>query len=190
MEGLILSLWRRSRVHRDEKKSGTSRQTCRSTRAEASHPLRQPAESGAPRPPAKEVRKNSLTPSRFLQICTFILMLICMKLSRVEIEDVRKRLRSALKKQRLTVTEIGRLAGVHPSQAGRICRGEFRTMSYNVVQVCRVLGLDPSLAKAATESDAAWAQLERNLRKLWDLSPDRAKQMARLLEAMARLALK
>lgn len=63
-------------------------------------------------------------------------------------------------------------------------------MSYNVVQVCRVLGLDPSLAKAATESDAAWAQLERNLRKLWDLSPDRAKQMARLLEAMARLALK
>ncbi len=113
-----------------------------------------------------------------------------MKLSRVEIEDVRKRLRSALKKQRLTVTEIGRLAGVHPSQAGRICRGEFRTMSYNVVQVCRVLGLDPAVAKPATQSDAAWAQLERNLRKLWDLSPDRAKQMARLLEAMARLALK
>jgi transcriptional regulator with XRE-family HTH domain len=117
-------------------------------------------------------------------------MLICMKLSRVEIEDVRKRLRSALKKQHLTVTEIGGLAGVHPSQVGRICRGEFRTMSHNVVQVCRVLGLDPTVARPATESDAAWALLERNLRKLWEVSPDRAKQMARLLEAMAKLALR
>ena len=112
-----------------------------------------------------------------------------MKLSRVEIEDVRRRLRSALKKQQLTVTEIGRLAGVHPSQAGRICRGEFRTMSHNVVQVCRVLGLDPAVAKPATESDAAWALLEQNLRKLWEESPNRAKQMARLMETMAKLAL-
>jgi len=116
-------------------------------------------------------------------------MLICMKLSRVEIEDVRRRLRSALKKQRLTVSEIGRLAGVHPSQVGRICRGEFRTMSHNVVEVCRVLGLDPAAAKPATESDAAWALLERNLRKLWEDSPDRAKQMAKLMEAMTKLAL-
>jgi transcriptional regulator with XRE-family HTH domain len=113
-----------------------------------------------------------------------------MKLSRVEIEDVRERLRSALKKQRLTVSEIGRIAGVHPSQVGRICRGEFRTMSHNVVEVCRVLGLDPAAAKPATESDAAWALLERNLRKLWEDSPDRAKQMAKLMEAMAQLALK
>jgi len=113
-----------------------------------------------------------------------------MKLSRVEIDDVRRRLRSALKKQRLTVSEIGRLAGVHPSQAGRICRGEFRTMSHNVVEVCRVLGLDPAAAKPATESDAAWALLERNLRKLWEDSPDRAKQMAKLMEAMTKLALR
>ena len=112
-----------------------------------------------------------------------------MKLSRVEIEDVRRRLRSALKKQRLTVSEVGRLAGVHPSQVGRICRGEFRTMSHNVVQVCRVLGLEPTVAKPATESDAAWALLERNLQKLWEDSPDRAKQMARLMEAITKLAL-
>jgi len=112
-----------------------------------------------------------------------------MKLSRVEIEDVRRRLRSALKKQRLTVSEVGRLAGVHPSQVGRICRGEFRTMSHNVVQVCRVLGLEPTVAKPATESDAAWALLERNLQKLWEVSPDRAKQMARVMESITKLAL-
>jgi len=116
-------------------------------------------------------------------------MLICMKLSREDIEDVRRRLRSALKKQRLTVTEIGRLAGVHPSQVGRICRGEFRTMSHNVVEVCRVLGLDPAVAKPATESDAAWARLESNLRDLWEDSPDRARRMAKLMEAMTKLAL-
>jgi len=116
-------------------------------------------------------------------------MLICMKLSREDIEDVRRRLRSALKKQRLTVTEIGRLAGVHPSQVGRISRGEFRTMSHNVVEVCRVLGLDPTAARPATESDAAWARLERNLRELWEDSPDRARRMAKLMEAMTKLAL-
>jgi len=112
-----------------------------------------------------------------------------MKLSRAEIADVRRRLRFALKKQQLTVSEIGRLAGVHPSQVGRICRGEFRTMSYNVVEVCRVLGLDPAVVRPASKSDAAWAMLESNLRKLWDDSPDRARRMARLMEAMTRLAL-
>ena len=116
-------------------------------------------------------------------------MLICMKLGRADIEDLRKRLRFALEKQRLTVSEVGRLAGVHPSQAGRICRGEFRTLSHNVMQVCRVLGLDPA-RQPATKSDAAWALLERDLRKLWEESPDRARQMAKLLDAMAKLALK
>jgi transcriptional regulator with XRE-family HTH domain len=113
-----------------------------------------------------------------------------MKLSRAEIDDLRRRLRFALKKQRLTAAEIGRLAGVHPSQVGRICRGEFRTMSHNVVEICRVLGLDPIAAKPATKSDAAWAQLERNLRELWEESPDRARRMAKLMEAMTKLALK
>jgi len=112
-----------------------------------------------------------------------------MKLSRADIEDVRNRLRSAVKKQRLTVTEIGRVAGVHPSQVGRICRGEFRTMSHNVVQVCRVLGLDPSAGAPATERDAAWAALEGDLQKLWEESPDRARRMAKLMEAMTKLAL-
>jgi hypothetical protein len=117
-------------------------------------------------------------------------MQICMKLSRAEIDDVRLQLRSAVKKQRLTVSEIGRLAGVHASQVGRICRGEFRTMSHNVVQVCRVLGLDPAAARPATERDAAWAQLERDLEKLWEESPDRARQIAKLMDAMAKLALR
>lgn len=116
-------------------------------------------------------------------------MQICMKLSQADIADVRQHLRFAAKKQQLTVTEIGRLAGVHPSQVGRICRGEFRTMSHNVVQVCRVLGLDPAAATPATESDAAWAQLERDLERLWEVSPDRARQLAKLMDAMVRLAL-
>ena len=101
-----------------------------------------------------------------------------MKLGRPEIDEVRQRLRSAVKKQQLTVTEIGRLASVHPSQVGRICRGEFRTMSHNVVEVCRVLGLDPVAGKPAGKEAAAWAGLERDLEKLWEESPDRARQMA------------
>jgi transcriptional regulator with XRE-family HTH domain len=112
-----------------------------------------------------------------------------MKLNGAEIADLRLRLRFALKKQRLTAAEVGRLAGVHPSQVGRICRGEFRTMSHNVVEVCRVLGLDPRAPRPASKSDAAWAQVERNLRELWEESPDRARRMAKLMEAMTKLAL-
>jgi hypothetical protein len=52
-----------------------------------------------------------------------------------------------------------------------------------------VLGLDPDAGEPATKSDAAWALLERDLRKLWEESPDRARQMAKLLDAMAKLAL-
>ena len=62
-------------------------------------------------------------------------------------------------------------------------------MSHNVVEICRVLGLDPAAMKPATKSDAAWAQVERNLRELWEESPDRARRMARLMEAMTKLAL-
>ena len=63
-------------------------------------------------------------------------------------------------------------------------------MSHTVVEVCRVLGLDPGVAEPARESDAAWALLERDFQKLWDDSPDRAKQMARLFDAVVRLALR
>ena len=63
-------------------------------------------------------------------------------------------------------------------------------MSHNVRQVCRVLGLDPAAGRPATPTDAAWTSLERDLRKLWEDSPDRARQMARLMDAMAKLALR
>jgi transcriptional regulator with XRE-family HTH domain len=116
-------------------------------------------------------------------------MQICMKLSREESADLRWRLRSALKNQRLTVTEIGVLAGVHPSQVSRICRGDFRTMSYNVMQVCRVLGLDPAAAKPPSSAEVARSLIERNLQKLCEVDPGKARQMARLLEEMAELAL-
>jgi hypothetical protein len=112
-----------------------------------------------------------------------------MKLSQAEIDQLSLRLRSGLEKQRLTVTEVGRLARVHPSQVGRICRGEFRTMSYNVREVCRVLGLGPAPEKPATSSDATWALLERELRELSKESPGRAKQLAKVMEAMTKLAL-
>ena len=44
--------------------------------------------------------------------------------------------------------------------------------------------------RPASEMDAAWAQLEGDLRKLWEDDPDRARKMARLLDAMTRLALR
>ena len=83
--------------------------------------------------------------------------------------------------------EIGRLASVHPSQVGRICTGDFKTVSNNVVQVCRVLGVKvPKVAESA-RMDPEWARANASLRRIWDHTPQSAATIRRVLDAIADL---
>lgn len=109
-----------------------------------------------------------------------------MKLSDMERRELIGRIADARAASKLTDADLGRATGVHPSQVGRICRGEFRTVSSNVVQVCTTLGLavrTVELPKAA--EDAAWSKLEASVLRAWDRTPQGADKLARIMEAVA-----
>lgn len=121
-----------------------------------------------------------------LQICNIYVMLICMKPSAPEISDLKTRIMERYKAQTLSYAEIGRRAKVDQSQVWRICTGEFRTRSDNVVQVCKVLGVQMETVQIGPgEDDASWRRLEMSLRNLWDKTPKGAKRIIRILDSMA-----
>ena len=45
----------------------------------------------------------------------------------------------------LTYSELASKTGIHPSQVSRICHGEFKTRSANVLKVCTELGIKVSV---------------------------------------------
>lgn len=92
---------------------------------------------------------------------------------------------------KLTNAEISRISGVHQSQVGRICAGQFKTYSFNVVQICKAL--DVTLPRATTiveDEDPAWAKVQSSMRKLWDETPDGANAIAQMIEAVAKVVSK
>ena len=71
-------------------------------------------------------------------------MLICMKPTDKQLEDIKTRIAMARRESALSDAEIGRMSDVHPSQVSRICGGSFRTISNNVMQICTILGVATS----------------------------------------------
>lgn len=111
-----------------------------------------------------------------------------MKATANQLESLRERIARARAADASTDAAIGDISGVHPSQVGRICRGEFKTVSHNVVQVCKALGMKmESAALRETGDDLGWLKLESSLRKLWDETPEGADRIARLLETIGAL---
>jgi hypothetical protein len=91
----------------------------------------------------------------------------------------------------LSNAEISRMSGVHQSQVGRICGGQFKTFSFSVVQICKVLEVPlPRICPSKTGEDPAWALVQSSIRKLWDETPEGAKAIAQMIDAVATLAVK
>jgi hypothetical protein len=112
----------------------------------------------------------------------------CMKATENEISVLRAKVVSARGRCALSDTQIGALAGVHASQAGRIMRGEFRRISESVVQICKVLGLEMDAAVLEVSAEtAAWAKLQASLRGLWDKTPEGADKIVRVLDTIGAL---
>lgn len=77
---------------------------------------------------------------------------------------------------------------VDPSQVSRIVRGDFKTVSSNVVQICKVLGLKlETVTTPSGNRDVAWSLLEASVRRLWDDSPQGAERIATMLDTIADL---
>ena len=85
-------------------------------------------------------------------------------------------------------SEIGIKACVHSSQVSRICRGDFRTVSHNLVQVCKVLGVDVETVRMEEPAQEPLARrLANSLLDIWDRTPADAERLVRFLNDLAEL---
>lgn len=115
-------------------------------------------------------------------------MKISMKATAHQLAEIKTRIAQADAQSALSRAELGRLSQVHPSQVSRICSGEFKTISHNVMQICMVLGLElEPLTTSATKRDVSWSRLEASVRGIWDNTPEGAEKIARMLDAIGQL---
>lgn len=111
-----------------------------------------------------------------------------MKLNNSSRQKLAADLRSSAKTSGLSYAEIGKASQVHSSQVSRICRGNFKTLSHNVVEVCKALGLETEVVKLAEPpKDQNARKLARCVLKVWDKSPEDAKRIERFLRDLAQL---
>lgn len=110
-----------------------------------------------------------------------------MKPTSKQLSVLQRRIASKYSASGRSNAEIGRLASVHPSQVGRICAGDFKTVSANVVQVCRVLGVKVPKMVESAKIDPEWAKTNASLRRIWDHTPQGAATIRRVLDAIADL---
>src|ERR1039458_8847360 len=125
-----------------------------------------------------------------LQICTHKCMQICMKLGPEAIGQLGVAMRARREGLGMQVAEVARESGVHASQVSRILLGPFRTLSYSVMRICTVLGIDPETAKeaerpAGPEPDRAARHLQQRLLAAWDRTPADAERLSRFLDQLA-----
>ncbi len=114
-------------------------------------------------------------------------MLICMKPTIKEIASLHARISHALSKKELTYAELARISNVDQSQVSRICRGEFKTFSNNVVQVCRALDVRVPRLRHESSADPEWEKAQANMHRIWNRAPGGASVIARVLDAIADL---
>jgi len=110
-----------------------------------------------------------------------------MKPTSKQLSELYKRISIKYAKSKLSKADLGRLANVHPSQVGRICTGDFKTISNNVVQICKVLKVRVPKVDEEIGMDTEWAKANASLRRIWDHTPEGAAIIRRVLDAIADL---
>lgn len=123
-------------------------------------------------------------------------MQIYMKPTRNERADLVRRIQAERRRRGLSYAALAERAEVDPSQVSRICRGEFVTFGDSVVRICMVLelsqhelaGIPAVAAPVRGGKDAAWAKLERSMRRAWDETPAGADRLVRVISAVAKMS--
>jgi transcriptional regulator with XRE-family HTH domain len=111
-----------------------------------------------------------------------------MKLTAKARQELAAEIRSRQADLGISYAEIARKAGVDPAQAGRICSGQFKTASANLVHICNILGVQsPHLPAHIPEVDANRRMLEAGVLEIWDQTPQDARRILKLLRQLAEL---
>lgn len=114
-------------------------------------------------------------------------MQICMKLQAEIAAKLKAEIAEAVRKSGLSYSDIARAATIDTSQASRICRGHFSTLSGSVLQVCRVLAVEIDMAPGTLTPDPHRSRIEAGVLELWDRSPEDADRIVRLLRQLTEL---
>jgi len=107
-----------------------------------------------------------------------------MKATEKELMELKSRIAKANAEMGLSRSDIGKLTGVDASQVSRICRGQFKTISHNVVQVCKAVGLKAPVAEPVSSTDIEWLKVEASARRLWEKSDRNSDRITKLFEAI------
>lgn len=107
-----------------------------------------------------------------------------MKLDNEAREKLAATIKARVAERAESFVEIGLQAGVHASQVSRICRGQFRTASHNVVQICRVLAVPMEGVMPERASSSHQRKLEAAVVAVWDRSPEDADRIVRVLKEL------
>lgn len=114
-------------------------------------------------------------------------MLICMKPTSKQISTLQARIAKRMASDPISFADIARATGVNPSQVGRICKGDFKTFSDNLVQVCRVLKVTIPRISPKEDIDKEWSKVHASVSRICREHPDGAKLIGRVLDAIADL---
>lgn len=110
-----------------------------------------------------------------------------MKPSIKEITSLQASIGRALSARGLSYAEIAKISNVDQSQVSRICRGEFKTFSNNVVLVCKALDVRVPGLVHEKMADPVWEKAQASMRRIWYRAPGSALAVTRMLDAIADL---
>lgn len=99
-------------------------------------------------------------------------------------------LEAARQEKGLSFSALATLAGVDSGQACRICNGQFRTLSHNVVRICNVLNVRPpeeDVRSSLSSGDSNRERLIAELFATWDHTTAGAEHLVDLLSAVRRI---
>ncbi|WP_017996756.1 helix-turn-helix domain-containing protein [Rhizobium leguminosarum] len=99
-----------------------------------------------------------------------------MKLKPEDIESLANRIEAKRLASGYSYSDIARISAVNQGQVSRICRGQFKTASGNVMQICMMLGVDAKL-----DEPADFVRIQEAVLNLWDGTSVDAERITRLL---------
>lgn len=109
-------------------------------------------------------------------------MQISMKLKPKDIESIASRIEAKRIALGYTYSDIARVTEVSQGQVSRICRGQFKTNSGNVMQICMILGVETEVHQPPDLVRITDAVLD-----LWDGTTADADRITRLLGVVSEV---
>lgn len=82
--------------------------------------------------------------------------------------------------------QIAESTNIDPGQVSRICRGQFKTASASVMQICMLLNVTvDGLGSEQQAQGDHQRRLEQGIVAIWDRTPEDAQRILKLLHQLA-----